>query len=130
MSSREDLEFLFEAVSGLLHCCDGGGASELRAAKFDTRWENYHQESAKDQAWNDTEIIQQRNSMLHQAWEERQKALSLINQYGGSDGAHHLTWVLDQVVRILVDDYDEWVRKHNAGEDGPDTYAWNTGIAP
>jgi hypothetical protein len=58
------------------------------------------------------------------------EALDLIMQYGGIDGAHHKTWVLDQVVRVLADDYDQWVADAKAGDDGPDTYEWDEGIAP
>lgn len=59
------------------------------------------------------------------------KALELIERYGGIDGAHHKQWVLDQVVRILTgEEYEKWVRAHNYGEDGPDTYEWDKGIAP
>lgn len=45
-----------------------------------------------------------------------------------ADGAHHKQWLLDQVVRLLAGDkYADWVRDFNAGEDGPDTYTWDTG---
>jgi hypothetical protein len=58
-------------------------------------------------------------------------ALDLIRSYGGIDGAHHKDWVLDQVVRALTGDgYAEWVRETKAGEDGPDTYNYDEGIAP
>jgi hypothetical protein len=60
-------------------------------------------------------------------------ALEEINRYGGIEGDHHKCWVLDQVVRILTgtpEKYAEWVREHNAGEDGPETYSWSEGIAP
>lgn len=82
-------------------------------------------------------------------------ALEYINSYGGIDGGHHKMWVLDQVVRALTgcpmvtrtakdykgqeytyevqgenEEYKEWVRQHNDGEDGPDTYCWNEGIPP
>ena len=60
-----------------------------------------------------------------------EEALDIINSYGGIDGDHHRLWVLDQVVRKLTGDkYDEWVKKHNDGEDGPNTYCWEEGIAP
>ncbi|HET7135185.1 MAG TPA: hypothetical protein VFJ25_04640 [Casimicrobiaceae bacterium] len=62
--------------------------------------------------------------------EKERKALDLIARYGGIDGAHHKQWVLDQIVRILSDDYAEWVREQKDGEDGPDTYDWDEGIAP
>lgn len=57
-------------------------------------------------------------------------ALDVITQYGSIDGDHHKQWVLDQVVRILADDYHEWVLEFCDGEDGPDTYDWDEGIAP
>lgn len=83
-------------------------------------------------------------------------ALWYISQYGSIDGAHHKTWVLDQVARILhgtpvickearwangtselrvttgqpSDAYLEWVKYMKAGEDGPDTYTYDEGIAP
>jgi hypothetical protein len=60
-----------------------------------------------------------------------ERALSLINRFGGIDGAHHKTWVIDQVVRILAGDgYDEWVRQHCAGDEGQKTYSWDVGIPP
>jgi len=59
------------------------------------------------------------------------KALNMIASYGGYDGAHHKDWVLDQVVRILTgDNYDKWVADLKAGEDGPETYSYETGVAP
>ncbi len=83
-------------------------------------------------------------------------ALLFILLYGGIDGAHHKDWVLDQVVRVLngapvvvekaawenghtelryhvgtpPEQYDEWVRKAKDGEDGPDSYGYEVGIAP
>ena len=70
------------------------------------------------------------------------RALGYIERYGGIDGGHHKQWVLDQVVRALLgcpvngDDqgeseaYQAWVRAMCMGEDGPDSYDWDTGIAP
>ena len=60
-----------------------------------------------------------------------EKALNLIFQYGGIDGAHHKQWLLDQIVRVLKeDDYEQWVKEYQEGEDGPKTYLWDRGIAP
>jgi hypothetical protein len=87
---------------------------------------------------------------------ERDWALYWIGSYGGIDGAHHKTWVLDQVARILngtpvivkqrrwtkhepewsmtLDEpsraSEEWVIRMRDGEDGPETYDWDEGIAP
>lgn len=69
-------------------------------------------------------------------------ALSFAYRYGQIDGEHHKTWVIDQMVRALLGEptesgpfdtpttYAQFVRRHNDGEDGPDTYAWDEGIAP
>lgn len=63
--------------------------------------------------------------------EKVEKALDLGVQFGGIDGAHHKDWVIDQMIRILAGDrYDEIVAASRAGEDGPNTYEWNVGIAP
>ena len=84
-----------------------------------------------------------------------EKALGLAVQYGGIDGDHHKRWVIDQMVRTLTgcptvqqegtdvngkkytydalsesEEYKELVRKAKEGEDGPETYDWDTGIAP
>lgn len=59
------------------------------------------------------------------------EAIELAVSYGGIDGAHHKDWVIDQMVRKLAgDSYEELVADACAGEDGPSTYSWNTGIAP
>lgn len=64
----------------------------------------------------------------------RDKAMSLIFQYGGIDGGHHKQWLLDQVLTILAgDEYEglitEW-EKPDEGDDPDDFYTWDTGIAP
>lgn len=84
------------------------------------------------------------------------KALEYINKYGGmANGPERKQWLLDQVVRALTgcpmveksaldahrkpytykaqgesEEYLEWVRVHRDGEDGSETYDWNTGRAP
>lgn len=58
-------------------------------------------------------------------------AIELAVQYGGIDGDHHKTWVIDQMVRKLAgDNYDKIVAEAKSGEDGPDTYEWGVGIPP
>lgn len=58
------------------------------------------------------------------------EALNLAHM-GSIDGDHHKMWVIDQMVRALTGtDYDAWVKRHCDGDDGPNTYEWNTGIAP
>lgn len=60
-----------------------------------------------------------------------QAAIDLAVRCGGIDGDHHKAWVIDQMVRLLAGDgYADVVREAKAGEDGPETYEWNEGIAP
>jgi len=57
-------------------------------------------------------------------WQARiAEALDYASRYGTIDGAHHKTWVIDQMVRVLVGwrDYEDWVAKHEG---------WQEGIAP
>ena len=58
-------------------------------------------------------------------------AIQLAVRYGGIDGDHHKTWVIDQMVRVLAGDkYPQIVEDACAGEDGPRTYEWDEGIPP
>jgi hypothetical protein len=82
-------------------------------------------------------------------------ALNIAIQFGGIDGSHHKDWVIDQMVRALTgctmveaqgidsagepytykkqgesEEYKQLIADATAGEDGPDTYEWNKGIAP
>ena len=58
-------------------------------------------------------------------------ALDAAVEYGGIDGAHHKAWVIDQMVRILAGDgYEQLVRDVCEGEEGPETFEWDVGIAP
>lgn len=84
-----------------------------------------------------------------------EKALALAVAYGGFDGAHHKDWVIDQMVRALTGspvevknandyhghgytylaqgaspEYTTLVANACDGEDGPQTYSWQTGVAP
>lgn len=60
-----------------------------------------------------------------------QHAVGLVVKYGGHEGASAKAWILDQVVRALTgDDYKNVVARAKAGEDGPETYDWDTGSAP
>ena len=83
------------------------------------------------------------------------QALDIAMNYGGYDGGHHKMWTIDQMVRALCgvpmvtkkakdykgqeytyetlgtnEAYDKWVKNRKSGEDGPDTYGWDEGIAP
>lgn len=59
------------------------------------------------------------------------RALEVARRHGGTDGAHHKDWVIDQMVRALAGpDYDIFVADACSGEDGPHTYSWEVGIPP
>lgn len=69
-----------------------------------------------------------------------QKALEVATM-GTIDGAHHKTWVIDQMVRALTgcsgpqgvmqsEEYIKWVADLCDGEEGPSTYEWDVGIPP
>jgi hypothetical protein len=58
-------------------------------------------------------------------------AIRTAMDLGSFDGDHHKQYALDQVVRILAGDrYEQLVADWCAGEDGPETYSWDEGIAP
>lgn len=70
-------------------------------------------------------------------------ALEIAVRFGQIDGAHHKMWVIDQMVRALTGcprenedclgestEYTEFIQEANDGDDGPDTYEWDVGIAP
>lgn len=101
------------------------------------------------------EIIDQATSE-YADYEPQDWVMVWIMTYGFYDGAHHKTWVLDQIARILKGtpvivkratwpngeyedrfslgdpsvDYLVWVAELTAGEDGPNTYPYDEGIAP
>lgn len=82
-------------------------------------------------------------------------ALGILTATAQIDGAHHKMWTLDQVARALTacpteeatatdsdgkpytyerlgksDEYKKFVAEYCDGEDGPETYEWDTGIVP
>lgn len=60
-----------------------------------------------------------------------QEAIDIAVKYSGIDGAHHKDWVIDQMVQVLAGNrYEKVVAEAKNGEDGPETYEWNEGIAP
>lgn len=63
--------------------------------------------------------------------EAMKKALQIFNQYGGIEGDHHRTWVLDQIVRALTGPhYEVYVLYHKHGENGSNTYSYDCGTPP
>lgn len=63
--------------------------------------------------------------------EKIQSAIETAVKYGSIDGAHHKAWVIDRMVRILAgSEYERIVSDASAGDEGPNTYEWDTGIPP
>lgn len=66
--------------------------------------------------------------------EKVRDALNILWENGQVEGAHHKTWVIDQLLRALTDDggpkYDGWAHEweHPWNEDVD--YRWERGIAP
>ena len=93
---------------------------------------------------------------IYSTYSPKDWVLLWIEMYGGIDGAHHKNWLLDQIARILhgtkviaklaewdngqqelrfelgeaTPEYHKWVAEICAGEDGPNTYSYDTGVAP
>lgn len=57
------------------------------------------------------------------------KALDIAVRYGQIDGSHHRTWVIDQMIRVLSENYPKFVAEYETDEDGNE-YEWDCGIAP
>lgn len=82
-------------------------------------------------------------------------ALDILIRYGQTDGDHHKLWVIDQAVRCLTgcpredktsidykgkgynysalgesEEYKKLIAESCDGEDGPQTYSWDIGVAP
>jgi hypothetical protein len=67
--------------------------------------------------------------------EKIKQAIDLCFQYGPIDGGHHKMWVIDQVLRILLQDkYKEEIEKYEHFYDEETNeeyyYEWDCGIAP
>ena len=63
---------------------------------------------------------------------QKLKAVEMILNFGGSDGADHKQWTLDQTLRILLGDhYESTIEMYeNEDEHGDKEYIWETGTAP
>jgi len=101
------------------------------------------------------EIIDVKDT-TYKDYTEKDWVLEYIMMYGGIDGAHHKDWLIDQIVHILkgaeiitkiakwdnghteirvslgppTHDYLKFVADYEVGEDGPNTYSYDEGIAP
>lgn len=68
--------------------------------------------------------LQEENKQLKEVID---KVINIAYEYGQIDGAHHKTWVIDQMIReLLGTEYDNFIKEYE--EDGE--YTWDIGIAP
>ena len=59
------------------------------------------------------------------------ESVNIALDFGWVEGSHHRMWVIDQMIRVLLGyKYEDAIAHFQSGEDGPDTYEWDTGIAP
>ena len=76
-------------------------------------------------------MISSRGDGVPSSEESKIAAALEVARYGTTDGDHHKMWVIDQMIRALLDDkYEDWVTEFCGGEDGPDTYEWDEGVPP
>lgn len=87
---------------------------------------NEHWNKIKDYIINlqkeNIELVKQRDNYKSKV----DNALGLAFEYGQIDGSHHRIWCIDQMVRELADDYDNFIQEYE--EDGE--YTWDIGIHP
>ena len=59
---------------------------------------------------------------------QKDNAIDVIFKYGMIDGSHHKQWVLDQVLRALLEDeYEAIIKELNSDEEYE---PWDEGIPP
>jgi hypothetical protein len=79
------------------------------------------------------EELMQADADLTELKDNVAEALGVAADFGQTDGAHHKMWVIDRMVASLLgtdERYNDWVAAEQHGDDGPETYEWDRGIAP
>lgn len=58
--------------------------------------------------------------------------LKLIFSYGDLSGENRKQWLINQILETILDgdEYNQFIAEYCDGEDGPNTYYWDKGIAP
>jgi hypothetical protein len=113
--------------------------------------ENEDWDCQQDSRFYDHPIVKRVMRQLHPDWESlkdesregiidniladlpepARNAMRIAASYGQTDGAHHLTWVIDQMVHAMIGvHYKTFVEAYESGEDGRHTYTWDEGVAP
>lgn len=126
--TRDDEVPQFDTAAAAAAAAGFNGLSDWLAASFsgEPGYRYPMERSATAERW----LIRSQRTPETDA-DRTELALELLLNFGQTDGDHHKLWVIDQVVRLLAGDrYEAMVTEYRDGEDGPDTYEWDTGIAP
>ena len=59
-----------------------------------------------------------------------EEVLNLIKSYAMVNSVENYQWILDQIVQILAEDYNEFIAEYSDGDDGPFTFTWEKGKPP
>lgn len=81
----------------------------------------------------DPVVAEMRRMYLSPAQNAVEEAREFIREWGQVDGSHHKAWVIDQVLRILLnteEEYTAWVADYEKEDMDGDWYEWDAGIAP
>lgn len=77
------------------------------------------------------EWLVQETQVAENDTERIQLAVEIALDDGITESAHHKMWVIDQMLRTLLGErYEAAIAQWCDGEEGPETYQWDTGIAP
>ena len=71
--------------------------------------------------------------MFNNNEEKIKKCLEIAWTYATIDGDSHKMWVIDQMVRALCgneEEYEKWVKAYETALNNGEFYKWNTGVAP
>lgn len=78
-------------------------------------------------------MFKRKHTNSNNAEERIKRALRVAWSFGTIGGDHHKMWVIDQMVRELCgneEEYKKWVDVYEAPVGYEDCYEWDTGIAP
>jgi len=86
--------------------------------------------------FNDSEKLLRRlaDSLIDDEKKKTDEILKFIEDWGQIDGSHHKMWVITEIVKKIVPNYQKWKEKYEEpfiDEDGEeDHYSWDEGIPP
>jgi hypothetical protein len=119
---EQKTEGVFDAVTQL-----AGGAPTHSAAE--TIWRMVMAEDLPCEAI--AQAIVDKGQVVVEPQDRIDEALNIAMNNKEHDGSHHKDWCIDQMCRVLAGEkYRGFVAEAMAGDEGPETYGWDIGIAP